>query len=97
MVDILNRASMAIRQAQLHAPTGDDQDALGGALDLIEGELPNLLDLMHDLAAAYRNVCADARNDPLLRRVDQLIGRVEGSAIGQDPAALEAAEAADRR
>lgn len=78
MQHILNSASTAIRQAQMHATTMLEQDALGLALDLIEGELPNLLDLVHDLIAAYGKRSADPAKDPLLARARQVVERVEG-------------------
>jgi hypothetical protein len=78
MQHILNQASTAIRQAQLHAPTSLEQDALGLALDFIEGELPNLLDLVHDLIAEYGKLCPDPRKDRLLARAQQVVERVEG-------------------
>ncbi len=81
MHDILNSASTAIRQAQLHATTSRDQDSLGVALDFIEGELPNLLDLVHELIAAYSKLCRDPRKDRLLARAQQVVERVEGMSL----------------
>ena len=81
MHDILASASTAIRQAQLHAPTSGDQDRLGLALDLIEGELPNLLDLVHELIAAYSKLAANPRKDRLLARAQQVVERVEGMSL----------------
>ena len=78
MQDVLNSASTAIRQAQMHATTTLEQDALGLALDLIEGELPNLLDLVHDLIAAYGKLCPDPAKDRLLARARQIVERIEG-------------------
>jgi hypothetical protein len=80
MQDILNSASTAIRQAQLNATTGVELDSLGAALDLIEGELPNLLDLVHELIAAYAKRCKDPK-DPLLARAQQVMQRVEGMSL----------------
>jgi hypothetical protein len=82
MQDILNSASTAIRQAQLHATTAREQDSLGIALDFIEGELPNLLDLVHELIAAYSRLCPDTRKDRLLARAQQVVERVEGMSLG---------------
>ncbi len=82
MNDILNHASTAIREAQLRATSGADQDTLGVALDLIEGELPNLLDLLHDLTAAYSKLCPDPRKDVFVARAHQLIERLEGMTLG---------------
>jgi hypothetical protein len=78
---ILNSASAAIRQAQLHATTSLEQDSLGAALDLVEGELPNLLDLVHELIAAYSKQCKDPKRDPLLARAQQVLQRVEGLSL----------------
>jgi hypothetical protein len=78
---ILNSASAAIRQAQLHARTVVEQDSLGAALDLVEGELPNLLDLIHELIAAYSKQCKDPKRDPLLARAQQVVERVEGLSL----------------
>lgn len=78
---ILNSASAAIRQAQLHATTSVEQDSLGAALDLVEGELPNLLDLIHELIAAYSKQCKDPKHDPLLARAQHLLERVEGLSL----------------
>jgi len=78
MQQILNSASTAIREAQLHATSSLEQDALGVALDLIEGELPSLLDLVHELIAGYTKLCRDAAKDPLLARARQAVERVEG-------------------
>jgi hypothetical protein len=78
MQPILNSASSAVRQAQLQARTSLEQDALGVALDLIEGELPNLLDLVHDLIAAYTKLCPEPRKDRLLARAQQVVERIEG-------------------
>jgi hypothetical protein len=78
---ILNSASAAIRQAQLHARTSVEQDSLGAALDLVEGELPNLLDLVHELIAAYSKQCKDPKRDPLLARAQQVVERVEGLSL----------------
>src|SRR5258708_35875387 len=77
MQHILNSASTAIRQAQLHAPTSVEQDRLGVALDFIEGELPNRLDLVHDLIAAYSKVASEPGRDRLLTRARQMFERVE--------------------
>jgi hypothetical protein len=77
----LNSASTAIRQAQLHATTSLEQDALGVALDLIEGELPVLLDVMHDLIAAYTKLSPNPRKDPLLAKAQQVVERVEGLSL----------------
>jgi hypothetical protein len=81
MPDILSHASAAIRQAQLHAPTSLEQDRLGVALDLIEGELPNLLDLVHELIAAYSKLSPDPRRDLLLARAQHLLERIEGMSL----------------
>ena len=81
MQHILNSASTAIREAQLHAPTSRDQDSLGLALDFIEGEVPNLLDLVHELVAAYSRLCPEPRKDRLLMRAQQVIQRVEGMSL----------------
>jgi hypothetical protein len=81
MPDILSHASAAIRQAQLHAPTSFEQDRLGLALDLIEGELPNLLDLVHELIAAYSKLSPDPNRDLLLARAQHLLGRIEGMSL----------------
>jgi len=81
MHDILNSASTAIRQAQLHATSSRDQDTLGVALDFIEGEVPNLLDLVHELIAAYSRLCPEPRRDRLLARAQQVIQRVEGLSL----------------
>jgi hypothetical protein len=78
MQQFLNSASTAVRQAQMQARTSLEQDALGVALDLIEGELPNLLDLVHDLVAAYAKLSSDPGKDRLLGRARQVIERVEG-------------------
>ncbi|MBI3513154.1 MAG: hypothetical protein HY060_03685 [Proteobacteria bacterium] len=82
MQQILNSASTAIRQAQLHAPTSVEQDRLGVALDFIEGELPNLLDLVHDLIAAYSELASEPDQDRLLTRARQVVERVEGMSWG---------------
>ncbi len=87
MQHILNSASTAIRQAQLHAPTSVEQDRLGVALDFIEGELPNLLDLVHDLIAAYSKVASEPGRDRLLTRARQIVERVEGMSWGSIQAA----------
>jgi hypothetical protein len=81
MQDILNGASTAIRQAQIRATTSREQDSLGLALDLIEGELPNLLDVVHELIAGYSKLCSDPGEDPLLARAQQMIERVEGLSL----------------
>ena len=81
MHDILNSASTAIRQAQLHATTNHDLDALGRALDFIEGEVPNLLDLVHELVVAYSRLCPEPRRDRLLIHAQQVIQRVEGMTL----------------
>jgi len=81
MQDVLNSASTAIRQAQLRATTNRELDSLGLALDFIEGELPNLLDLVHELIAAYSRLCPDARKDRLLARAQQVVERVEGMSL----------------
>jgi hypothetical protein len=78
MQQLLSNASAAVRQAQLQARTSLEQDVLGVALDLIEGELPTLLDLVHDLIAAYANLCPDPRKDPLLGKAKQVVERIEG-------------------
>lgn len=78
---ILHSASAAIRQAQLHATTALEQDSLGAALDLVEGELPNILDLLHELVAAYSKQSKDPKRDPLLARAQQVIERVEGLSL----------------
>ena len=83
MEDILNSASIAIRTAQLSATSSREQDALGLALDFIEGELPNLLDLLHELIAAYTRLSPDPRKDRLLTRAQQVVERVEGLTITQ--------------
>ena len=87
MQQILNSASTAIREAQLHAPTSVAQDRLGVALDFIEGELPNLLDLVHDLIAAYTKVAVEPSRDRLLARARQVVERVEGMSWGHIQAA----------
>ncbi|HUA56276.1 MAG TPA: hypothetical protein VMB81_29095 [Candidatus Sulfotelmatobacter sp.] len=81
MHDILNSASTAIRQAQLRATSSRDQDTLGLALDFIEGEVPNLLDLVHELIAAYSRLCPEPRRDGLLARAQQVVQRVEGLSL----------------
>jgi hypothetical protein len=81
MQDILNSASTAIRQAQLHATSIPEQDALGLALDFVEGELPNVLDLLHELIAAYTKLIPDPRKDRLLARAQQVVERVEGMSL----------------
>jgi hypothetical protein len=78
MSQLLSSASAAVRQAQLQARTSLEQDVLGVALDLIEGELPNLLDLVHDLIGAYSKQCPDPRKDPLMARAQQVVERIEG-------------------
>ena len=81
MHDILNSASTAIRQAQLRATSSRDQDTLGLALDIIEGEVPNLLDLVHELIAAYSRLCPEPGRDRLLARAQQVVQRVEGLSL----------------
>ena len=83
MEDILNGASIAIRTAQLSATSSHEQDALGLALDFIEGELPNLLDLLHELIAAHTRLSPDPRKDRLLARAQQIVSRIEGLTIAQ--------------
>jgi len=78
MQQLLSNASCAVRQAQLQARTSLEQDVLGVALDLIEGELPTLLDLVHDLIAAYSKLCRDPLKDPLMTKAKQVVERIEG-------------------
>jgi hypothetical protein len=92
MQNILNSASSAIRQAQLAATTSREQDSLGVALDFIEGELPSLLDLVHELIAAYAKLSPDPRKDRLLARAQQVIERVEGMSLNHVLAAQHAVD-----
>jgi hypothetical protein len=78
MQNILASASTAIRQAQLYATTSAELDRLGLALDLVEGELPTLLDLVHELIAAYAKLSPNRGRDRLLARAQEIVQRVEG-------------------
>lgn len=78
MQNILASASTAIRQAQLYATTSAELDRLGLALDLVEGELPTLLDLVHELIAAYAKLSPNRGRDRLLTRAQEIVQRVEG-------------------